>query len=296
MNFGDRTLLRFLDPAELAAMLPMATGRALLDAAFVFEDLVVGDATAVSARLLALAPALGRDVPVSVAVRPLGGGAEWQATGSWRPTAAPVVHAVLRIDVTAATRGVHTEVTEAEVEPLRGLGDRVAAAADVDAAIDAIQTHVGSTPRDALVEVLRRRGVTDLDDLRAMFGPTHDAGRVVLTLVSDATGAPVETTYRLTVVAQIVEDLAAGLLAGVTAVSTARDGLDTLVDPVPAPQGATPRESRPALLLFPLSALDDADLPLAAGQHPANAADRRASRLAELTSRLQLGGIVPVAI
>lgn len=296
MNFGDRTLLRFLDTAELTALLPVTTGRDLLDAAFIFDNLAIGDVTAVSARMLALAPTLAQDLPVAVTARPLGGGQEWQAAGSWRASSARIVHALLEVTVTAATRGVRTDVTGAEIEPLRGLRDQVRAAVSFDAAIDAVAAHVTSAPRDALVEVLHRRGVTDLDGLRTTFGPTHEASRLVLTLVSDATGAAVETTYRLVTVAQVVEDLAAGLLDAITTVAAARNGLETIADPPVAPRGATVRAGRPALLLFPRSALDDADLPFVAGQNPATDEARRSSRLSELTSRLRSSGIVPVAV
>jgi hypothetical protein len=296
MRFTDRTLLRFLDPAELGALLPPSTGRALLDAAYDFDDLAVGDASGVSGRLVALAPALVPELPVAVTARPLGGGQEWQVTGSWRPAAAPTVHAVLDVTVTAATRGVRTEVTTVGVQPLGELRAQIEAAVDLDAAVDAIAAHVSDAPRDAVAEVLRRRGVTTLEAARDAFGPDRQASRLVLTLVSDATGAAVERPYRLTVLAQVVEELGTGLLDAVATLAAARAGLDAVADPPVRPPGVTVREGRPGLVLFPAAALDDADLPVVAGQQPADDAARRASRLAELTSRLRSSGIVPVAV
>ncbi|HEX5543355.1 MAG TPA: hypothetical protein VFX60_17675 [Micromonospora sp.] len=296
MRFIDRTLLRFLDPAELGALLPPRTGRALLDAAYDFHDLAVGDASGVSARLVALAPALAPELPVTVTTRPLGGGQEWQATGTWRPATAPAVHAVLDVTVTAATRGVRTDVTAVEAEPLTELGAQIEAVADLDAFLDAIAAHVTDAPRDAVAEVFRRRGLTTLDALRDAFSPTRQASRLVLTLVSDATGDDIERPYRLTVLAHAVEDLGTGLLDAVATLSAARCGLDAVADPPARPPGVTVREGRPGLVLFPTAALDDADLPVVAGQSPGDDAARRASRLSELTSRLRSSGIVPVAV
>ncbi|ONH34489.1 hypothetical protein [Protofrankia sp. BMG5.30] len=296
MRFTDRTLLRFLDAAELGALLPPRTGRALLDAAYDFDDLAVGDVSGVSARLVALAPALAPELPVTVTARPLGGGQEWQVTGSWQSAAAPTVHAVLDVTVAAATRGVRTDVTAVEVEPLTGLRAQIEAAVDLDAAVDAIAAHVTDAPRDAVAQVLRRRGLTTLDAVRDAFGPARQASRLVLTLVSDATGADVERPYRLTVLAHAVEDLGTGLLDAVATLAAARLGLDAVADPPARPPGVTVREGRPGLVIFPAAALDDADLPVVAGEQPAGDAARRASRLSELTSRLRSSGIVPVAI
>ncbi|MFF4911233.1 hypothetical protein ACFY2T_40940 [Streptomyces sp. NPDC001260] len=296
MQFCDRTILRLLDAAELADLLPAPTGQALLDAAYDFDDLALGDVTAVSARVVALTPAISSDLPLSAALRPVGGGQEWQVSGTWRPAPVPLVHAVLDVTVTVMTRGVVTDVTAADAEPLTGLHTEIEAAPDFDAGIDAVAAHFAETPRAALAEVLRRRGVVDLDGLRAAFGPTREASRLVLTLVSDATGPDVETAYRLTVVAQVVDNLATGLLNAVTAVAAARTGLDLLADPPARPRGATVREGRPGLVLFPAPALDDADLPFVPGSNPADDVARRSSRLSELTSRLRSSGIVPVAI
>jgi hypothetical protein len=97
-------------------------------------------------------------------------------------------------------------------------------------------------------------------------------------------------------VAQVLDDLATGLLDAVSAVAVARTGLDVLADAPPPPSGAKVRHSRPALMVFPQSALDDADLPFVAGPSPGSAAQKRSSRLTELTTRLRTSGIVPVAI
>ncbi len=289
-------LLRLVDDDELTALLPTAVGRSLLDAAYVFDNLAVGDVSAVSARTISLTPVLAPDLPLAVTARIVGGTQEWQLLGTWQPVPAPAVHAVLDVAVTAATRGVRTDVVSVEAEQLVALPSQVDAAADFDAAVDAIAGHLTTTPRDAVAEVLHRRGLTDLAGLRAAFEPSHDASRLVLTLVSDATGPEIEATYRLTVLVQAVEDLASGLLDAVTKIATARTAMDVLADPPVPPAGATVRESRPALLLFPVSALDDSDLPFAAGQDPVTDAERQAGRLTELTSRLRSTGIVPVAI
>ena len=44
--------------------------------------------------------------------------------------------------------------------------------------------------------------------------------------------------------------------------------LGLVVDPLARPSGGTLRHAYPGLLVFPQSALDDVDLPFAAGQHP----------------------------
>lgn len=296
MRFGDRTLLRFLDPGELGALLSLTAGRALLDAAYEFDDLAVGDVTAVSARSVALAPALAPDMPFTVTARSLDGSQEWHLSGTWQPEPATHVCAVLDVTVIAATRSVRTDVTEAGAESLTGLRAEVERAADFDAAVTAITAHFSQTPKDALAEVLRRRGITDLDDLLVTFGPTREPSRLVLTLVSDATGQDVEMPYRLSVVAQVVDDLATGLMDAVTSVAIARTGLDVLKDPPAPPSGAKVRHSRPALMVFPQFSLDDPELPFAAGPSPATDVQKRSSRLSELTTRLRFSGIVPVAI
>jgi hypothetical protein len=296
VKFGDRTLLRFLDPGELSALLPLAAGRALLDAAYEFDNLAVGDVSAVSARTVALAPALTPDMPLTVTARPIGGSQEWNVSGTWQPEPTTPVHAVLDVTVTAATRGVRTAVTEAQAEPLTGLRAEVEGAADFDAAVTLVAAHFAQTPKEALAEVLRRRGITDLDGLLATFGPTREPSLMVLTLVSDATGADIETPYLLSVLAQVVDDLAGGLLDAVAAVALARTGLDVLADPPAPPSGAKVRHSRPALMVFPESALDDADLPFVGGPSPTTDGQKRSSRLSELTTRLRFSGIVPVAI
>lgn len=289
-------MLRLLDPDELAALLPAATGQALLAAAYDFDDVALGAVTTVHARTVTLAPVLRPELPLSVLARPLIGGGEWQATGTWRPAGTPGVHAVLDITVTAVTRGVRTEVTTVESEPLPGLRAEIDVAADLPAAVDAIAAHLTSVPRDAVAEVLRRRGLTDLDSVRAAFAPGHEAARLVLTLVSDATGADVERPYRLTVLAHAVDDLGAGLLDAVGVLAASRPGLDEVADPPIQPAGVKVRQGWPALVFFPASALDDTDLPGVAGQNPPDDPARRAGRLSELTTRLRRAGIVPVAI
>jgi len=296
VRFTDRTVLRLLDDSELAGLLDAQAGRALLDAAFVFGDIDVGDVDSIVARTIALGPALAPDLPLKVSAWAPGASQEWQVAGSLRQAPAPAVHAVLEVSVTAAARGVVTSVTAVESESLRDMRSGLAAAADFDAGLDVLAGRLTSAPRAALAEVLRGRGITDLDRLRAAFAAPREPSRLLVTLVSDATAAPAPKVYRLTVAAQVVEDLSGGLLAAVTALTACQDSLTMMVDPQPAPSGATLRQPYPGLLLFPRADLDDADLPVVSGQHPATDAERRASRLSELTSRLRITGIVPVAI
>jgi hypothetical protein len=191
---------------------------------------------------------------------------------------------------------VVTEVTDVEVEDLAGLRSALAAAADFDAALAAVSARMPQSESAGLAEALRRRGVTDLDSLRASFASPREPSRLVVTLVSDATTAPSPRAFRMTVLARAIDELATGLVDAVAAFAHGRRGVGHLLDPPLEPRGARLRVDFPALLLFPVAALDDVDLPLVAGQNPANDTQRRASRLAELTTRLRAAGIVPLAV
>ena len=295
MRFVDRTLLRFADAGELGDLISPPVGQALLDAAFVFDHVDVGEVDAVTARTIALVPALAPEVPVTVAARQSGGSTEWHVSGTWRPPSRTMVHAVLEVSVTAATRGVVTSVTAVQTETLAAALPMIEAAADLDAALDVLVARMPGATRNGLAETLRRRGVTDVDHLRRYLASPNEPMRVLVTLVSDATTAPAATTFRLTVAAHVVEDLATGLGDGVAVVAAARESLGLLVDPLARPQGGSIRHPYPGLLVFPVAALDDADLPFVAGQHPTTDAQQRTSRLSELTTRLHSTGIVPVA-
>ena len=296
MRFSDRAMLRLLDPVELDELLTDAVGGALLDAAYIFDHLAVGDVDEVRARATVVAPEVAAARELALVVREPATAREWQWSGQLADRVETQLQAILDVTVTAAARGVVTSVTEVVTEDLGDMRPALAAAADWDAALAVVAARMPESDATALAEVLRRRGVTDLESLRATFASPREPSRLLLTLVSDARTPASPRAFRMNVLARAVDDLAVGLSDAVTSIAAARRGIAHLVDPPAEPRGASLRVDFPAVLLFPRPGLDDADLPFVSGQNPTTDATRRTSRLAELTTRLRSAGIVPVPV
>lgn len=296
MRFSDRTMLRALDDGELAAMLTPAVGRSLLDAAFVFEHLAVGDVATVDSRAISVAPELVAGRAIELVARESGSGREWQLLGSVGGTQPAPLHALLEVSITAAARGVVTSVAAVEAEDLGDLRDDVLTAVDWDAALAALAARMPESTPESLADVLARRGVEELESLRRSFAAPNEPSRLLLTLVSDATTPASPRTFRVTALAHAVDALGTDLARGLAIIAAARSSTERIVDPPTEPSGARLRVTFPAFLVFPAADLDDADLPLPGGAAGATPAQRRAGRLTELTTRLRRAGVVPLAV
>lgn len=296
MRFSDRAMLRTLDDLELSSLLTLAVGRSLLDAAFVFEHVDIGDVASVEARAISVAPELVAGRAVELVARESGSGREWQLLGSIGGTQPAPLHALLEVSVTAAARGVTTSVVSVESDDLGHLREEVLAAVDWDAALAALAAWMPESTPEALADVLARRGVDELGALRRSFTAPNEPSRLLLTLVSDATTAASPRTFRVTALAHAVDALGTDLARGLATIAAARSSTERIVDPPAEPRGARLRVTFPAFLVFPADDLDDADLPVADGAAPGSPAVRRAARLTELTIRLRRAGVVPLAV
>ncbi|MEV1289113.1 hypothetical protein [Micromonospora sp. NPDC049679] len=296
-------------------MFTTSIGDALLSAAYVFDQVAVGTVSAVSVRAVMLAPVVHPQRAVAATARETTSVDHWQLTADLPAQPAVAGHAVVEVELTAAVRGVVSEVVEVTAADLSGLADLDAIDARVVAAdgalpadpallarrrfeelLAAIAEHFGEVPSTAVATTLRDRGITDLETLLAFLAPPHAVHRLALTVVTDSTVPPTERTYRLTALVHIIDDLDDGLAPALTQISLTRATLAGGTEPLPAPTGMSARLEYPALLVVPLASLDDEDLPFPTGPPPVEPDARRAARLAELTTRLRTTAVVPVAI
>lgn len=315
MRFTDRTLLRLADPAERAALLSPEVGGALLRAAYVLDEVALGDVTAVHVRAVTLTPVVHPARTAAATARESMAATLWQVSVDLQAPPAPAGQAFLEVDVTATTRGVVSEVVAVASTDLSALADLDALDARIVAADGALpgdptarDARRAEALRDALVAAfpdtdpaavraaLDARGLVSLPGLRAWLEPPNRVERLALTVVTDSTAPATDRTYRVRALVAVVEDLGAGMAEALTALSLARATLAAGSDPQPVQTGMTPRLEYPALLLTPVDGLDDDDLPFPAGQNPNGAGARRAARLAELTTRLRPAAVVPVAV
>ena len=310
MQFRDRTLLRLVDTAERAAILTADVGDRLLRAAYRFDHAAVGTVTGVAVRDASLLPTSWFPQRVEAQVLAPTSGTRWEAAAELR-LADPTVGADAQLDVTLTTtvRGVTTEVTSVRTRSLAGVG----AESDVDARIvtedgalpageaalatrrftalrDIVRDELSTAAEVDLDATLEQSGVTTYADLRHVLDAPNHPMLLALTLVSDATGPDRATNVRVVAAVTVVAEPFADLAGLLTELQVARARIASGADPLPPPAGMTPRTPVPFLVLFPITALDDADLPVAAGSNP-TPAQRRAARLTELGTRLQPLGV-----
>lgn len=315
MRFTDRTILRLADPGERAALFTTAVGAGLLSAAYVFDEVAVGDVTAVTVRSVTLAPLVYPTRRLAATARDAATTTHWGITADLPPVPVAAGDAVVEVDVTASVRGVVSDVVKAAatgLSPLADLGalDALIVAADgtlpadpavlatrrYEELVGAIAGRFTDTPRAGVEATLKARGLTELGPLLSYLSAPNDVQRLALTIVSDSTAPATDRSYRLRALVHIAEDLTTGLASALSAIAAARAALAAGADPLPAPAGMSPRLGYPALLVVPEAGLDDAELPFPTGPPPAGPNAQRAARLAELTTRLRTAAVVPVAV
>jgi len=313
MRFTDRTLLRLVDPTERSALFTAAVGEALLAAAYVYDEVALGQVTAVTVRAVELAPVVRPVWPLAATAREVTSAVQWQVAAE--PTAPPTAagHAVVEVDVTASVQGVVSDITEVASTDLSSLADLDAIDGRIVAADGALPTDPEMLARRRYEEllgavtamftdtepadveaVLRARGITSLEPFLAFLSAPHSAERLALTVVTDSTAPPTTRSYRIRALVQVAEDLATELATSLAAINVARATLAAAADPQQVPPGMSPRLDYPAVLVVPAAGLDDADLPFPTGPPPTDPAAQRAARLAELTTRLRAAAVVPV--
>lgn len=315
MRFTDRTILRLADPTERAALFTPAVGAALLAAAYVFDEVAVGEVTAVTVRSVALAPVVHPLRQMAATAREIMSGVQWQVAADLPPAPTPAGHAVVEVDVTASVRGVVSDVVDVASTELSSLADLDVIDALVVAADGALPTDPEVLARRRYEELvgaiaarfthtdpadveaaLHRRGMTTLDPLRAYLSAPNAVQRLALTVVTDSTAPAADRSYRLKALVHVAEDVTTELTSALAAIALARAALRAGTDPPAVPTGMSARLDHPAVLVVPRSGLDDTDLPLPAGPPPTESDALRAARLAELTTRLRTAAVVPVAV
>ncbi|TMV00052.1 hypothetical protein [Streptomyces sp. DASNCL29] len=317
MHFRDRTLLRLLDADERASLLTAKVGDQLVKTAFVAQEATVDPVTAVVTRQVTLMPTSRTAQPLEAQLHDMQTSHQWRLAAQV-PLMGPLVDADARLDLTllAGRRGVRTSITEVGVEDLAGV-------AELDAVDARIVAEDGSLPTEesalqgrrltsliAILEdrfetgeqaplgsVLVERGLTTFEKLQTALSAPHNPLRLDLKLVEDALGPASETAFKVMCVAFVLdrpfEDLASRLAEMQIGMARVAESADL---PRP-PAGMGVRTTAPALLVFPESALDDADLPgVSAEVDPSDTAGLRTARFTELTARLRHVGIVPVAV
>ncbi|WP_420451189.1 hypothetical protein [Ilumatobacter sp.] len=311
MDFTDRTLLRLTDDDERRAVLSPAVGTRILGAAFEFSNIEVGDVTGVTVRDIELLPAALASQRFDGLAREQSGSTQWEFSASLlatNPTSS--AHARLELGLTTETRRADTSVERIEIESLSDL-------ADLDQVDARIVTDDGSLPTD-LDELDRRR----LDELSEMLGermtvpgdfnaelflaardistlnglmvalqePQYTS-RVELELVVDGSLPSSIQTHRVVAAAIIEPDPFNRLAELVERVQTGRAVMERSTETASPPGGMRSRVGLPYVVIIPMAALDDSDLPFVAGASPTTADAERASRLDELQRRLTPFGV-----
>jgi hypothetical protein len=312
VQFLDRSVLRLTDATERSSLLTPAVGNRLLHAAFVVDNVEVGEVTGVSVRSVDLLPSVGEQQTVDAAVLHPATGMRWEGTGSVR-VAAPhaTVDARVELLLTCETRLADTSITRIETEHLGDLADLAAVDARIvadDGALPADPALLATRRFAALKTLLHERftqpddfevdgffaakGIDTVEDLLAYLAPPHHPERVELELVTDGTLPSRIVNHRVVAGVHIEEDPVARLHATIDEVQVARALLLASTETARTPTGMTDRTGLPFVLVFAEGALDDTDLPLPAGAPPpAGAAAQRAARLTELQRRLTPLGI-----
>ena len=312
MQFLDRSFLRLTDATERAALLTPAVGNRLLHAAFIVDNVEVGEVTGVSVRDVDLLPSVGERQTVDAAVTHPPTGMRWEAIGSVR-VAAPhaTVDARAELLLTCETRLADTSIERVETEHLGDLADLAVVDARIvadDGALPGDPQQLATRRFTALKTLLHERftrpedfevdgffeakGIDTVDELLAHLSPPRHPERVEMEIVTDGTLPSRLVNHRVVAGIHIEEDPVARLHATVDEIQVARALLLAGTETARTPAGMTDRTGLPFVLVFDEGALDDADLPLPPGAPPpAGAAAQRAARLTELQRRLTPLGI-----
>jgi hypothetical protein len=315
MDFRDRGILRLLDADERAELLTNQVGDRLLAAAYLFDDVAVGQVTSVAVRDVSLLPVVWPPQRVEASVLDPPTGHRWEAMAEIRMHS-PELAADAQLDVllTASTLGVETTIDRVETDLLGDLADLAAIDARIVAEDGALppegpdrEQRRATALRAMLHErfetddevaagldaIFDRRGLGDLAALRDFLAAPRLTERLALTMVTDSTRPATARTYRV-VAAVVVGAPDAPLRETLAVVQRGRARIGEAADPPAVPAGMRPRTPIPYLVVLPETLLDDADLPLPAGVAPPADPDQlRAARLTELTTRLRPLGVAP---
>lgn len=317
MKFIDRTLLRMTDAAERAAVLSPTVGNRLMTAAFVLDSAEVGEVTGVSVRDIELmSPVAERQVLEGALFDP-SRSTRWEASAALQ-VAAPHATADARVELflTVETRVADTSIERVETESLRDLADLALVDARVVAADGGLPADPAAlaTRRFAMLKTMLRerfrrpedfavdgfftsKGIDTVEDLLAYLSPLSNPQRVEVGLVIDGSRPARIANHRIIAGLRIEEDPVARLHAVIDEIQVARSLMTATCESARPPSGMTSRTDMPFILVFALNALDDADLPLPAGQAvPADPVALRIARLAELQRRLTPLGIALASI
>jgi hypothetical protein len=311
VQFLDRTLLRLTDANERTSLFSPAVGNRVLEAAYIFHNVEVGDVTGVSVRDIELLPAVTERQNIDAAVIHPTTGMRWEASGT---TGVLMPHAVadarIELFLTAETRVADTSVQRVETETLQDLADLDAVDARIvadDGVLPADETQLAqrrfsalktmmherfSQPDDFEVDsFFERKGITNVDALLAFLDTPHHPHRVELELVIDGTLPSRIVNHRVIAAVCIEENPVDRLHAVIQEIQVNRSALAKSTESAQAPSGMVDRTPLPFVLVFSDLALDDDDLPLPIGVNPADDAARRIARLNELQRRLVPFGI-----
>lgn len=317
VQFLDRTLLRLADAAERATVLSATVGNRLLAAAWILDNVEVGEVTGLSVRDIELLPSLAeRQVFEGALFQPVNG-SRWEGSAAVR-VAAPhaTVDARAELQLTCETRVANTSVSEVKTEHLGDLADLAA----VDACIVAAD---GALPTDPAVLTTRRftalktmlhdrftepddfevdsffaaKGIDTVDGLLAYLSPPHQPERVEMEFVIDGTMPARVVNHPVVTAIHIDENPVAHLHAVVDEIQVARTLVAEATEAVRAPSGMTNRTGLPFVLIFSEKTLDDDDLPFPVGAAtPTAPGAKRAARLTELQRRLTPLGIALASV
>jgi hypothetical protein len=308
MRFSDRALLRLADMAERNAMLSNPVGQRILLSAYDFSTQPFGAVTGVVAREVELKPYV--PVPLTVRARVFSADriGQWESDMEARGwPAGASVDAYLNLLITATSRPVATSIENVAVTDLGHLGDLSKVDARIiaeDGALPAIPTAlearrmkamsdmlVGSLSQPADFDIVAFRNSYEIHsstDFVAFFSQPRLPLLVGLDLVMDPTPNLISTDYPVFLSVLLLDSFVPRMSDVVGEIQQSRCAFRQAGDG-PTPQtNPVMRTESPFLVVFPAAELNDPDLPLPAGF---GGPPTPAAHLAELSTRLQAGGI-----
>ncbi|MFW5846329.1 MAG: hypothetical protein ACOCXJ_08890, partial [Planctomycetota bacterium] len=197
MDPADRILLRLADPAERAALLTPALGDALLAAAYVFPDRLIGAVEAVRVHRAQLLPVDRPERDLQLRLLDGSSGAPlWDGAGAMEADPEPLAEALYELVCTTAQRRVRTTVTDVAAQSLSAdldLAALDAAIVDADGTLPADAVALEERRQTALVALVQERMAVPGDLRQADFFAALGARDVGQAL--DALGRGLGTTH-----------------------------------------------------------------------------------------------------